>query len=147
MKNKKKNIQSKEKQEKKKEKQNKYIYDLRMIDPQNCEYNINNIYVIIVDLTKFDINHFDKNDDKDLWSAFFKIIKYKSKYNKNRNDTNPKTGKVIIYDLTVDIYYQLTEIEEIVEALNQYEIKSEKIKVRYYDNFMNIILNKKKKKK
>jgi len=131
-----------------KNKNSKYIHDLYFNDPSDYEeYCFNDVHVFVVELSKFDINNFNENDAKDLWTAFFKSITYKVEYNKKRkHEGGPKTVKVILNHLTEELYKKLSKIDEIKEAIDICEIPGKvdaKIKVdeEYYKNYVNSVLN------
>jgi len=52
----------------------KYIHDMYINDPKDEDYYFKNLHILVVELSKFDINNFNENDEKDLWTAFFKYI-------------------------------------------------------------------------
>jgi len=126
----------------------KYIHNLYINDPDDEDYYFPNMQIFVVELSKFDINNFNENDEKDLWTAFFKII-YEIEYNKKRQyDGESKTVKVIGNHLTEELYKKLSKINEIKEAFDYCEVTKEtNVNQKYYSNFVNSILDGQKDKK
>jgi len=121
-----------------KSKNSKYVHNLYFNDPSDYEeYCLPNIHIFIVELSKFDINNFNEDDAKDLWTAFFKCITYKIEYNKKRKyEGDPKTVKIILNDLPEDLYKKLSKIDEIKEAIDKINVDKE-----YYKNYLSSVLN------
>jgi len=126
-----------------------YIHDMYINDPRDEDYCFENLHIFVVELSKFDINNFNENDEKDLWTAFFKCLTYKIEYNKKRQyDGEPKTVKVIINHLTEELYKKLSKIDEIKEAIDYCEVKENtNVNQKYYNNYVNSILDDQRDKK
>jgi len=96
----------------------KYMYYLYADDPENRRYCFPNLHIFVVEMFKFDINNFNENNEKDLWTAFFKSLTYEIIYNKMKKyEGEPNIVKLNVNHLTEELYGKLRKINEIDEAL------------------------------